>query len=184
MHRAALMTSVLACLLAAPATAQDDAAPMAGEIDEPVAREGDAPWPDFQNAEQLLDALETADKDIDRLSAGVRYTKVFAIAGDAQQREGVLRFQIRPRKMFEIEFRTLRVGDEVHDVQQTFVFNGQWFTEVYPDEKLMIHRRVVPEGEAMDPFDLEQGPFPLPIGQRKDVILERFNASLAPPGEG
>ncbi|MEZ6242018.1 MAG: hypothetical protein R3B57_03155 [Phycisphaerales bacterium] len=177
---------LLGCLLAPPGLAQDDTAPMPGEIVEQGVREGEAPKADFQNAEQLLDALENADKDIDRLSAGIRYTKVFAIAGDTQQREGVLRFQLRPRKMFEIEFKTLRIGDEVHDVRQAFVFDGEWFTEVYPDEKpkLMIHRRVVAPGQSLDPFDLEQGPFPLPIGQRKDVILERFEARLAEPQEG
>jgi len=178
------LTALLAGILAATACAQDDAAPMPGEIVGAGFREGEAPRAEFETAEQLLDALETADKDIDRLSAGVRYTKVFAIAGDAQQRQGVLRFQLRPRKMFEIEFETLLISGELRDVPQTFVFDGEWFTEVYPGEKLMIHRRVVAPGETLDPFDLEQGPFPLPIGQRKDVILERFTPRLAPPDEG
>lgn len=172
---AATLAWATASLVSAPALAQDGDAPMPDEAREPHA---------FETAEELLDALETADAGIDRLSAGVRYTKVFAIAGDAQQRRGSLRFQLMPRKMFAIEFRTLQVGGEVHDVEQTFVFDGQWFTEVYPGEKLMIHRRVVAEGDVMDPFDLERGPFPLPLGQRKDVILERFDARLAPPDEG
>ncbi len=178
MRRIAVTIACSMTFLSSPAAlAQDGVAPAHAQADK-------APPPKFETAERLLDALETADAKIDRLSAGVRYTKVFAIAGDAQQRQGVLRFQLLPRKMFEIEFRTLQVGGDVHDVPQTFVFDGQWFTEVYAAEKLMIHRRVVPPGEALDPFDLEQGPFPLPIGQRKDVILERFDTRLADASEG
>ncbi len=172
---ARLMGCALACTFGGTAIAQGDDAPAPADAGKARA---------FETADELLDALEAADASIDRLSAGVRYTKIFAIAGDAQQREGSLRFQLRPRKMFEIEFRTLRMGGEVRDVPQTFVFDGQWFTEVYPDEKLMMHRRVVGDDATIDPFDLEQGPFPMPIGQRKDVILERFDARVAPPREG
>ena len=50
--------------------------------------------------------------------------------------------------------------------------------------KQMFKYRVVPPGQTTDPLAVGEGPFPIPIGQKKDRILERFHATLMPPDEG
>ena len=39
-------------------------------------------------------------------------------------------------------------------------------------------RQIVAPGERFDPLKLGEGPFPLPVGQRRDDVLARFEASI------
>ena len=39
-------------------------------------------------------------------------------------------------------------------------------------------------GETVDLFDLENAPFPLPFGQKKDKIKKNFDVTLVPPVAG
>jgi outer membrane lipoprotein-sorting protein len=48
----------------------------------------------------------------------------------------------------------------------------------------MIKREVVPAGRAFDPLKIGEGPFPVPIGQKRDDILKRFVAELLPAEDG
>jgi len=139
----------------------------------------------FQTADELLTALEAEGKDLRDLWSEIRYTKVFALAADIQQRRGELSFTREPREMFRLGFNELRLGTRIENDRQDFIFDGEELVEVDPDDKLMVRRRVVgPDQGAIDPFDLEKGPFPLPFGQEKDAILERYHASIVEPDEG
>ncbi|MCC6321360.1 MAG: hypothetical protein IT438_07990 [Phycisphaerales bacterium] len=86
-------------------------------------------------------------------------------------------------KLFQIEFSSVEFGDERHTEDQVFVFDGQWLVEKQPNNKQMFKYRVVPPGAPpnADPLAIGEGPFPMPIGQKKDRILERFFATLLPP---
>ena len=57
-----------------------------------------APARTFKDANELLTALETADKDLRSLAAEIRYKKIFSQVqgGDSQIREGTLTFVITP----------------------------------------------------------------------------------------
>ncbi len=149
------------------------------------------------DAESLLDALEAEGSTIHALSATLRYVKTFAIQGDTQIRDGTILFvndadtglnQQNAQKRFGITFNRLIMGDRVEDAttgfQERYIFDGQWLAEVYPKEHQFIRRQVVKPGEHWDPLRLGEGPFPVPIGQKKADILARFDASLLPGGDG
>ncbi len=147
----------------------------------------------FSNADQLLEALETADEDLRALSADIRYTRDFAVAGDTQVRLGKLWFQDAtdkaekdaPRKRrFAILFESLAFGDRSEKKTQMYNFDGEWLVERYPEEKRMVKRQVVGPGERFDPLRIGEGPLPIPIGQRKADILARYDATLLPPEDG
>lgn len=167
----------------------------------PVAASATASAAALTTADELLNALHGAGRDIRSLSADIRYTKKFAaIEGDESQvRIGRLWFrstpgvkpgeaspaaEAKPDRAFRVDFTTLIVDDKLRDEPQTFIFDGEWLVERQPLQKLQWKRRVVAPGQKIDPLAIGEGPFPMPIGQSREKILERFTAELLPPSDG
>ncbi len=159
------------------------------------------PDADFADADALLTALETADRDIQRLAASVRYVRTFDLAGDRQIRDGFLYFIADPppeptvfpipnpagthrQRKFVIDFTRLTVGRRQEDSRQTFIFDGQWLIEKQYEAKHAIKRQVAPPDAAFDPLRIGEGPMPIPIGQPKSEILARYEARLVPADDG
>ncbi|MBX3407089.1 MAG: hypothetical protein KF869_10020 [Phycisphaeraceae bacterium] len=157
------------------------------------------------DADQLLRALETADKDITTLTSAIRYTKKpnELVGGDDEVREGRLWFfarpsesappaenassaaaDPRPHRLFQIEFTRLSLGNTRRDDRRIWVFDGRWLVEMDFQTRFVHRREVVRPGEQADPLALGQGPLPIPIGQKREKIVERFEATLAPFSDG
>lgn len=143
----------------------------------------------FASADELLDALETADAGIDTLRSPIVYRKFFAIQSDEQRRSGTLYFQTergdqpdaaRATRRFAVSFDELSVSDRREKIDQQYAFDGEWVVEKTPSDRQFTKRQVVPPGEDFDPLRIGEGPFPVPVGQRKADILERFDAELRP----
>ncbi len=83
----------------------------------------------------------------------------------------------RPAK-FAIRFTHLQVGRGLRERPQYYIFDGQWLAEIHPDRRQFIKRQVVPPGRRYDPLKLGEGPFPLPLGQRRQQVLELFEVEL------
>lgn len=142
----------------------------------------------IKTASDLLDALESADKDLTTLIADVRYDKIDGLTEDRQIRRGKLYFEAaageRTSRRFAVRFLSLQLGDRLDDEEQLFVFDGQWLLEVTPKHKQIIKRQVAEKGSTFDPLKIGEGPLPLPIGQKKADILKRFTVELLPDAEG
>ena len=201
-----ILSSILvaSCLMLDPTSAQPSPAtppPPAATADGAkltVATTSLPPDPrGINTADDLLSALEQAGKDLHTLQADMRDTKKEGEigGGDEQVREGRLMFISEPgapnpakgasaargRRMFQVDFTSTTVDNVRHAEEQTFIFDGEWFVEKSPSQKQIIKRQVVPTGEAIDPLAIGEGPFPIPIGQKRSAILERFDAELVPP---
>jgi hypothetical protein len=165
-----------------------------GAVAEPprVAAHDWKPGEAIDDADDLLVALETADQDIRTFTAGLRYTRTFALAGDEQIRDGALYFETVDRggpgvpasRRFAVRFKSLQVGSRVETEPKEYIFDGEWLVEKLEKSKDFIKRQVVPPGERFDPLRIGEGPFPVPLGQRRDEVLERYEARLAPVEEG
>jgi len=147
---------------------------------------------DIQSASDLLNALETADRDIRTLQADIRYERRMILQGDVQMRWGTLYFQSRSdeansgqsRRIFAVRFDDLLVGRRKEHDPQDWIFDGEWLIERRPAEKQYIARQIAPPGANFDPLRLGEGPLPIPIGQRADDVLERFSAQLVDSQDG
>lgn len=142
-------------------------------------------------AEELLDALEAADKDLRTFQAEIMYDRRFLLQGDRHIRYGDLVYRriaaeegARPRRAFAVRFRTLIVDDEKRDDRSEWVFDGEWLVERRPVEKQYIARQVARPDDPVDPLAVGEGPIPFPIGQKTRAILERYEATLLKPTDG
>jgi hypothetical protein len=160
--------------------------------DAPVSGEAPDGVGEIQTADDLLIALETADADLASLSAGLRWFQTFALAGDMQVRTGQLSYLVQPRgdgdrpprRAFAITFDEKAVGGRVPAPERIdYVFDGEWFLERLHEDRQTFKRQVVPPGQVADPLRIGEGPFPIPVGQKRDEILSRFTAELVDPVE-
>ncbi|HEX2836982.1 MAG TPA: hypothetical protein VHN77_02520 [Phycisphaerales bacterium] len=154
--------------------------------------EPSAPPVDIKTADDLLLALQFADKDLKTLRAGVMFDKLNDAMGDRQVRIGTLWFVTDAavaggapaRRRFAVHFSKLQFDGRVREEDQHLLFDGEWFIEKLTTQKQFKKRQVVPAGQMVDPLKIGEGPFPIPIGQKRAEILKRYSAELLPATEG
>lgn len=163
----------------------------------PIATAQDQPAPpsitQYQNAEQVLDALEDADDEMRTFASGIAFTTMVELGSTITRSTGEIAFAAdtnqdgTQRRRFAVHFTDKWTGDRYSDgpeTKRTLAFDGRWFWDVFHSERQINKREIVPEGETIDPFELADGPFPpLPIGQQKEDILRRYQVSLVPTTE-
>jgi hypothetical protein len=141
-------------------------------------------------AAEFLLRLENAGKGLKTLQANLRRTRFFPDieGGGKQEWQGRLIYDTSlstpesPVRRFQINFEfTVRDGNIRNNDRTSWIFDGQWLTEINPEAKQMHRRQITPPGQRIDPLALGEGAFPLPIGQQRDKILERFDAELLAP---
>ncbi|MGI9014054.1 MAG: hypothetical protein ACR2GY_07380, partial [Phycisphaerales bacterium] len=133
-------------------------------------------------AEELLDRLEADAVDLRDFQARVHYRKLEAILEETEIYVGSMIYHIDPErpqpKRFAILFEKKGNLKRLYDRNQHYIFDGVWLVERNPDEKQFIKRQIVAPGETFDPLRLGEGPFPLPLGQKKDDVLRIFEAEM------
>lgn len=169
---------------------------------DPVPKPADAPKaaPRFKTADELLTGLETADRGLSSLRAQIQYTRDSGrLEGRVQTvRRGTIHYAAKlpgfagapadakgpARRGFAVKFNETIVDGARRDEPREFVFDGEWIVEKYPGEKQFFKRRVVPPGQVADPLRIGEGPFPIPIGQKRKDIQDRFDTTLVDPMDG
>ncbi|MHB1156445.1 MAG: LolA family protein [Phycisphaerales bacterium] len=178
-----LFIPVLSLLMTACAAAQTPAASASasasGGADDPAI--------------SLLDRLETRGTKLKTYQADVTYTREQQLLGDQQIRTGTLAYQSAQADptptpaRFAVRFTKLVVNEALRDHPRNYIFDGTWLAEVDPENKQFIRRQVAPgskepgnkePGQTYDPLQLGQGPFPLPLGQKREQVLAIFHAVL------
>jgi hypothetical protein len=139
----------------------------------------------FQSTEAMLSALEKAGDAIRSLRANVIYDRVDAVSENRERRTGQI---VLTQDSQQLKSRTLAIMfDQFIDASghaspqtQRFVFHGGWLFEFDDARHQLIARELVAPGEQLDPLRIGEGPVPIPIGQKKDEVLRRFEVQMAP----
>lgn len=126
-----------------------------------------------------LDKLEAKGKQVRSLQASVQYEKLDELIGEEQTRIGTVNYLSAdpptPTR-FTILFKQFIVDDRVHNQQLEYVFDGKWLVQKDYAQKYYEKRQVVATNDpsGIDPLDID-GPFPIPLGQKRQSVLQRFN---------
>lgn len=142
--------------------------------------------------DKLLDTLETSADDLRSFTARIVYRKFDSLLGRKETRTGELIVLSEPvdgapgafKRKFAVLFDALVVNERRNEVNKHYIFDGRWLAEIDHERKNYTAREIVPPGRSLDPLKLGEGPFPLPIGQRKIKVLERFMVNWADPPAG
>ena len=138
------------------------------------------------SVEEILDFVECAD--VMSVTATVTYTRTDPILERREIRTGKILFRMSEDNKREaaILFDTLIIGQRREEKQKHYIFSGRWMAEIDHENKQFIKRELVAPGEeGIDPFELGNGPIPLPIGQTKESVLKKFTVEkIEIPTEG
>jgi hypothetical protein len=136
-----------------------------------------------------LDKLEARGNDLKTLQAKVQYTVFNAVSEDTQTRLGPLLYTAadpdkKSAAKFAVNFDSLVIDNKVIKQDRTYIFDGEWFVEkeVGNNQKRFTKRQVVAPGQTVNPLQID-GPFPVPLGQKRDQVLARFSVKLIPVPE-
>jgi len=154
-----------------------------GGVDAPVAGN---PATDTA-VEALLDGIEADGQSLRTITARVSYEKVDALLGGKELRIGrlIYRADETGKRDFAILLESEIVNGQKRDSKTSYVFSDRWLAEIDHEHRQFIKREIAPPGSTIDPLALGEGPFPLPVGQKKAEVLKRFEAQPAAlPGEG
>jgi hypothetical protein len=134
-------------------------------------------------AVKVLDELEARGSKLRSFQARLKYTREQGLLGDSQLRIGSIDYHAGESAKFAIRFTHLVVDNALREKRSDYIFDGQWLAEVNIDEKQFIRRQIVAPGETYDPLKIGEGPFPFPIGQKRDEVLRQFTAKVIAPNE-
>lgn len=62
-----------------------------------------------------------------------------------------------------------------------YVLDGGWLLERQHAKRIQVRRQVLRPGEKVNLLKLGEGPFPLPIGQKKEDVRKQFGVTAAKP---
>lgn len=143
----------------------------------------DTPDSPLSPVEQLLDRLEKRGKELKSLQADFIYRRTQGLLGDVQVRLGALAHARQPKSRFAVRFTRRVVNQALRDDKQHFIFDGSWLVEKTFANKMFIKRQVVAPGQTFDPLAIGQGPFPMPLGQKRKQVLKLFNVEKIDPAK-
>lgn len=128
----------------------------------------------------LLTRLEASAKDLTSFSARITYEKEDALLGRPELRTGEIIYRIDgENKSFAVLFDSRIINNRKESRLYHYIFDGRWLAEIDQEARQFIKREIVPPGKILDPLKLGEGPFPLPIGQAKSEVLQRFLVTKA-----
>jgi len=137
----------------------------------------------FESPEAMLSALEKAGDTISTFRANVIYDRVDAISENRERRTGQIVLaqkagQLNSRKLALVFDQLIDASGHATTERQRFVFSGGWLFEFDDQRHQLIARQLVAPGEQLDPLRIGEGPIPIPIGQKKIEVLQRFDVSF------
>lgn len=162
---------------AALALAQDAAAQPAGpqvEIPKPSASQ-----PVDPRVDQILTRLE--HREIRSIASDVSWTTEYAIEGEPLTKLG--KFWYRhddPVAKFQVHLQKKVDGRRVQPLDERHLFDGGWYVVLNAATKSVERNQVRRPDDDYDPFDVSDGQFPLPFGQKKERVLRDYVVVVSP----
>lgn len=184
---ASALVATVAVLAGCAAVPQSPSAPRADPgvpatlPDGPASPAGD---PAFGDAGALLDAVEQVAARMRDFRSAVTVETTDDVTGDTERRLGqvvLVQAEGAPatRRFAVVLEQFIDGSGRADDRPVRYVYADGWLTEADFRERTLVRRQLARPGEQYDPLKPGEGPVPLPIGQRRDDVLRRFEASLA-----
>jgi len=138
---------------------------------------------DARRIDEILTRLESRSEGLKDIRCTVRFIEDDRLNLVKRIKRGTILFLItEPNPKFMIHFDRTE-ADGVMGKREWYLFDGEWLYQALERIKQVTRQQIVKPGDKIDLFDLENAPFPLPFGQKKDVILRHFDVTLADPRE-
>jgi len=130
--------------------------------------------------DQVLAALQTRGDTLHDLSADVALTVTDQTTATSDSESGTILLQQSGGGdgRVRIHFMQRTEGNKIFDEDHEFTLADGWLVDRDFKKKHEDRKQVVRPGDKVNLFQLGDGPFPLPIGQKPQVVRNGFDVSL------
>ena len=142
-----------------------------------------APLSAQSSVDQILDALDARGENIRDFSAKVILTDTDESSGDSTVNIGtvVLRRKSADDARIRVAFTERRLGDKIFPADHQYTLDNGILDDRDYLKKHQTRTQVLKPGQKLDLFKLGQGPFPLPLGQKREDVLKLFDVAKVDP---
>ena len=133
--------------------------------------------------DEILDALDARGRNLKSFVADVSLKEEDLTLANEVTRKGRASYQDLGdgQARLRVTFTERDTGKRVFDEKIEYLLEGGWLTDRDYQRKIEVRRQVLQEGERIDLLKLGEGPFPLPIGQKKEDVHEQFDVTKVKP---
>lgn len=166
--------------------AQEPASAPAATVPVSAAVAPSGALPADASVDQTLDALDEVGRGLKSFSADVKLGETDNVAQDTVTRTGKVLYQARGQgdARLRVTFDA-RIQDGASLAQKIeYLLDKGWLVDRNYARKIEVNRQVLRPGEKMNLLKLGEGPFPLPIGQKKEDVHKQFEVKKIELAEG
>ncbi len=133
----------------------------------------------------ILEALESAGKNLRDFSADVAMIELDNTTGAAKTRTGAVWYVRQADGTVKMKLTLDKLTDDrgTFDRKIEYLLKDGWLIDRDYSAKIEVSRQVLRPGETIDLLKLGEGPFPLPIGQSPATVEREFEVSSKPAEE-
>lgn len=141
------------------------------------------------SVDQVLDALDRRGQNLRTLTADVRMKETDQAMGDETARSGRVWLENRPdgttrfHALFDRKEEGTDKDKKVTEDKIEYVLDGGKLIDRNYRKTTQVTRVVLRPGEKMNLLKLGEGPFPLPIGQKKEDVHAAFEVKKMDAGK-
>ncbi len=135
------------------------------------------------SVDQALDALDARGRGLKSFTADVKLSETDAATGDAITRSGKVWYQANNAgaSRIRVVFDKKESNDRVSEDRIEYLLDGPDLIDRTYRTKTQVTRHILKPGEKMNLLKLGEGPFPLPIGQKKEDVHAMFEVKKIEP---
>ncbi|MFQ5413102.1 MAG: hypothetical protein ACE5E6_01455 [Phycisphaerae bacterium] len=139
-----------------------------------------------RRVDTILTELERRGDGLKDIRCKVRYVEDDRLNLTRREKEGTILLQMaEPNPRILIYFDRTKVDDVRPKKQkQWYLFDGAWAYSAIERVGQVTKQQVARPGERINLFDIENSPFPLPFGHKKEDIRGSFDVALVAPAKG
>lgn len=136
------------------------------------------------SVDSILDALDVRGQKLDGFVADVTLKEEDQI-GLSSTRTGRVWYQRKSPEDARIRINFTQREDEknIYDERVEYALDAGWLIDRDYQRKVEVKRQVLAAGEKINLLKLGEGPFPLPIGQKKEDVHRQFDVTKVKPNK-
>lgn len=134
--------------------------------------------------DQVLDALDARGQTLKDFSATIKLSDVSNDTGLASDKLGEVRFLHADPQQARVLVTLTRKeieGKPVRFEKIQYLLDPPWLVDRDYGRKVEVRRQVLRAGETINLLKLGEGPFPLPLGQKKEDVHAQFEVKKLDP---
>lgn len=133
--------------------------------------------------DDILDALDARGRGLKSLTMDVKLTDTNPDTGDATTRTGKVWYEqpAAGSARIRVAFDKKEANGRIIDDKIEYLLEGSDLIDRTYRTKTQVTRRVLKPGEQVNLLKLGEGPFPLPIGQKKEDVHAMFEVKRIDP---